>query len=95
VSLAETENFGRCPRCRQFIVAEQRKTHKCDFEDMPFEKCEEIVLDELIDSGQEKNGDHVYLGWGLDTVAYRLLVCKHNPPHGISKRPRDKLPVYL
>jgi hypothetical protein len=29
----------------------------------------------------------VLLGWGLDAVLYRLVECKHNPPHGTKRTP--------
>ena len=45
VEVNQTENFGRCPRCQQFLVAEQQRAHKCNFADLPIEGCKEIVLD--------------------------------------------------
>jgi hypothetical protein len=95
LEVTPSENFGRCPRCGQFLVAEQKKAHKCNFADRPIEGCEEIVLDRLSDAGEDKNGDHLHLAWGVDNMLYRLLVCKHNPPHGINtKRPPDNATVY-
>lgn len=68
------------------MVAEEWKTHTCDFRDIPIQGCEELVLDHITDSGQDKNDDHVHLAWGLEGTLYRLLVCKHNPPHGLKSR---------
>lgn len=81
-----TEDFGRCPRCRQFLIAEEKKAHKCNFEDMLVRGCEELVLDHITDLGQDRNGDHVHLAWALDGILYRLVVCKHNPPHAAESR---------
>jgi hypothetical protein len=94
------QNVGRCPRCHRFMIAEESGTHVCDFDDLPIVGCEEIVLDRLSDSGTEKNGDHVYLAWAKNNMLYRLLVCKHNPPHSAERKftdgdtPPDKLAVY-
>lgn len=63
------------------MIAEQKERHVCDWASLPIEGCEEITLDRLSDSGLQKNGDRLYLAWGLDNVLYRLIVCKHNPPH--------------
>jgi hypothetical protein len=95
-----TENVGRCPRCGKFIVEEQWEVHQCDFRDIEFNSAKEVLVDRMSDSGQNRNGDHVHLAWGLDGIFYRLVECKHNPPHRSTKRkfadpPPDKLPVYL
>lgn len=80
------ENLGRCPRCHKFMIAEQNETHVCDFMDLPLYGCEELVLHRLTDSGEDKNGDHLYLAWGINGILYRLLVCKHNPSHSTKRR---------
>jgi hypothetical protein len=79
------ENLGRCPRCHRFMIAEQQNDHVCEFSDLPLYGCEELVLHRLTDSGNEKNGDHVYLAWGINGILYRLLVCEHNPPHSTKR----------
>jgi len=78
-------NIGRCPRCREFLVAEQQTSHVCDFRDVPIRACREIVLDHMTDCGMDKNGDGVTLGWGIDGTLYRCLICKHNPPHSTKR----------
>jgi hypothetical protein len=80
------ENVGRCPRCNKFMVAEEWDEHKCDFKDIPLTDCKSIILDHITDFGQDKNGDHVYRAWALDGVLYRLVVCKHNPPHSAKRK---------
>lgn len=77
----QTQNVGRCPRCRKFLIGEESASHICNFEELPIVGCEEIVLDRLSESGTERNGDHVYLAWGKDNILYRLLVCNHRPAH--------------
>jgi hypothetical protein len=67
------------------MIAEQQGDHVCEFGDLPLYGCEELVLHRLSDSGEEKNGDHVYLAWGINGKLYRLLVCTHNPPHGTKR----------
>jgi hypothetical protein len=81
-----TENLGRCPRCRKFMVAEEWSNHECDFDDYEIRGCKEIVLDHITDSGLDKNGDRVHLAWALDGMLYRLLVCSHNPPHSAKRK---------
>jgi hypothetical protein len=71
------------------MIAEQQKDHVCEFGDLPLYGCEELVLHRLSDSGKEKNGDHVYLAWGVNGILYRLLVCTHNPPHCAKQRFTD------
>ncbi len=44
------------------------------------------MLDHITDLGQNRNDDHVLLGWGLDGILYRLVECKHNPPHSTKRR---------
>jgi ssDNA-binding Zn-finger/Zn-ribbon topoisomerase 1 len=96
--VSTTENIGRCPRCHKFMIAEQSKTHVCDksksdvcdFSNRPFVGCEELVLHRLTDSGEDSNGDHVYLAWGINRILYRLLVCKHYPSHSAEGSPLGK-----
>jgi|SRR5208283_3632683 len=86
------ENLGRCSRCGKFMIAEESRRHKCDFRDVPIRGCEEIVLDHLTDSGVDKNGDQLHLAWALNGMLYRLLVCKHNPPHSTKRKFTDENP---
>jgi hypothetical protein len=67
------------------MIAEQKETHVCDSMDLPLYGCEELVLHRLTDSGEDKNGDHLYLAWGINGILYRLLVCKHNPSHSAKR----------
>ncbi len=85
------ENIGRCPRCRKFLVAEEYESHKCDFRDIGIRDCKEIILDHMTDCGFDKNGDKVTLAWSLNGVLYRLVECKHNPPHRTRPRPDEIL----
>jgi hypothetical protein len=81
-----TNNLGRCPRCKRFLIEEETKTHQCDFRDIDLQGGKEIVLDHITDLGRDRNDDHVLLGWGLDAILYRLVECKHNPPHGTKRQ---------
>ena len=81
-----TENVGRCPRCQRYMIEEESRTHTCDFTEIELKGAKEIVLDHVTDLGQNKVGDHVRLGWGLDAVLYRLVECKHNPPHATKRK---------
>jgi hypothetical protein len=71
-------NVGRCSRCHKFVIAEQRETHRCTLD---IKRVEEIYLDWIIDPVQNENEDSVRVAMGLDGVLYRLIECKHNPPH--------------
>jgi len=76
-------NAGRCPRCHKFLIEEQRETHSCQ---ISVGDVQEIVLDYMTDGCKDENGDIVKVAWGLDGILYRLILCKHNPPHS-TKRP--------
>jgi hypothetical protein len=89
-------NIGRCPRCHKFLVAEEVYSHSCEIE---FKGVKEILVDHCYSTGKDGNLDTVFIAKGLDGFLYRLVVCKHNPPHATkpnldSRRPPDKLPVY-
>jgi len=62
------------------------KTHQCDFRDIPLRDAKEIILDHITDLGKNRNDDHVLHGWGVDGVFYRLVECKHNPPHSTKRK---------
>jgi hypothetical protein len=79
-------NAGRCPRCNKFLIAEQEKDHACD---ISVGNVREIVLDYMTDGMQDENGDVIRVGWGLDHVLYRLIVCRHNPPHRTKRKFTD------
>lgn len=83
-------DIGRCPRCRKFLIAEEYESHTCDFRDVPLKGCKEIVLDHMTACGVDKSGDNVTLGWGIDGTLYRLIVCKHNPPHSTKRKSTDE-----
>ena len=76
-------DVGRCPRCHKFLVAEEEKTHTCR---IPCEGAKSIFLDCINDPIEDDNGDTVRVGKGLDGYYYRLVVCKHNPPHSTKRR---------
>lgn len=84
-------NVGRCPRCHKFLVAEEEKSHVCK---IPYQGVKSIFFDWLMDETEDENHDKVRVGTGLDGYYYRLVVCKHNPPHSCLKRPPEELPVY-
>jgi len=84
--VTSTENLGRCPRCKRFLIEEETKTHQCDFHDIGLRGGKEIVLDHITDLGRNRNDDHVLLGWGLDGILYRLVECQHNPPHSTKRK---------
>jgi len=71
-------NAGRCPRCHKFLIAEQKETHTCQ---VSVNDVQEIVLDYVTEGTRDENGDLVRVAWGLDHILYRLIICKHNPPH--------------
>jgi hypothetical protein len=84
-------NVGRCPRCRKFLVAEEQDSHVCK---IACQGVKSIFFDCINDAIEDDNGDTVRVGKGLDGYYYRLIVCKHDPPHSYLKRPPEELPVY-
>jgi hypothetical protein len=102
LEVSTLENLGRCPRCNKFMVQEEWNSHQCDFHNLDLTSATELVMDTITDLRVNRNGDHVYVAWGLDRVFYRLVECKHNPPHMTKPKltddtarrpPPDKLPV--
>lgn len=71
-------NMGRCPRCHKFLVAEEAESHVCK---IPYQGVKSIFFDWMMDATEDENGDIVRVANGLDGYYYRLVVCKHNPPH--------------
>jgi len=71
-------DIGRCPRCSRFLIAENLATHDCK---VPLKGVREVVLDWIIDGVQNEDEDLVQVAMGLDGFLYRLILCKHNPPH--------------
>lgn len=101
--MSNVENIGRCSRCRTFLTSEQVGSHNCH---IAIKGTAEIYLDWIADGFTDENGDHVRMATSIDGTLYSLILCKHNPPHSLesrwltgkddeSKRPPDKLPVYL
>jgi hypothetical protein len=78
----ELENIGRCPRCNGFIIAEQLEEHECD---IPIKDIETIIADSCCNMGSDENGDKVTTALGIDGTYYRIIVCKHNPPHSTKR----------
>ncbi len=87
-----TENIGRCARCRKFLVQEELEGHQCDFHDIEVTDARELVMDTMTDLGRDRNGDHSLIAWGLDSIFYRLVECKHNPPHRTKRKFTDENP---
>ena len=80
------QNLGRCPRCHKFMIEEESRSHKCDFRDIELSDGKELFIDHITDIGRNRNDDHVSLAWGLDGTLYRLVECKHNPPHSTKRK---------
>jgi hypothetical protein len=78
------ENIGRCPKCNQFLVGEERASHICKLR--PERWVEEIYFNGITDSSSNEDQDQVRVGFGLDGKYYRLVVCKHSPPHSLKSR---------
>ena len=95
VGVIMTENLGRCPRCHRFLIGEEFSHHQCE---ITCNAVKEIVLDWITDRVEDHNRDTVLVGTGLDGIYYRLVVCKHNPPHStkwkFTGQPPDKATVY-
>lgn len=66
------------------MIEEEKETHDCK---PIFKGVKEIMFDSLhagnLEAGiVDDNGDLYAGGMGLDGYHYRLIRCKHNPPHG-------------
>ena len=80
---SQVDNVGRCPRCNQFIIAEDVNMHVCDIQ---ITDIKTVIVDSCYTVGTDKNLDEVTSALALDGTLYRLILCKHNPPHGATKR---------
>jgi hypothetical protein len=81
------------------MIAEEFDIHDCD---IPIRDVKTVIADSCCEVGTDKNGDKVTSVLAIDGTYYRIVVCKHNPPHNSrrkfldeDKSPPDKLPVYL
>jgi hypothetical protein len=103
IIVSNAENLGKCPRCHMTVIAEELTSHTCH---IPTRNAETIYLDWLDEEFVNADDDRVRMAKGLNGTLYRIILCKHNPPHSFrsrwltgkddeSKRPPDKLPVYL
>jgi hypothetical protein len=91
IRMSIVENAGKCPRCGGFVIAEESESHVCN---IPTKGAETIFLDWIGDGFTHENGDHIRMAKGLNGILYKVILCKHNPPHSAKERPPDKLPMY-
>jgi hypothetical protein len=90
-------NVGRCPTCHKFLIGEELDSHRCTAQ---FQGIRDILIDHYYETHPDKDGHPIVFAKGLDGYTYRLVVCKHTPPHTAKRifpdedKPPDKLPVY-
>jgi hypothetical protein len=56
---------------------------------MPCQGALSTFFDHIHSAIEDDNGDTVRVGKGLDGYYYRLVVCKHNPPHSPKRKFTD------
>jgi hypothetical protein len=77
-------NVGKCPRCGEFLIAEQLTNHKCK---ISFKDVQDVTIDHYYEMiSRDAQGHRTVIAVGIDGTLYRMTVCKHNPPHGATKR---------
>jgi hypothetical protein len=81
--LVSIENAGECPRCHNFVIAEEFATHACRIR---VRGSGTIWLDWIGDGFEDDNGDFVRMAKGLEGKLYSIILCKHNPPHSLESR---------
>src|SRR6266487_5306782 len=74
------QNTGRCPRCKQFLIAEQIHNHSCK---IALKGVRSILIDHYFET-REENGDCLVIARGMDGYFCRLTQCHHIPVHKAS-----------
>jgi hypothetical protein len=85
LEVISSQNVSRCPRCKKALIQEQLATHKCSVE-YRLRGYQEVFVDHVTDMGKNVDCDHVLSAWGLDGTLYKLVICKHRPPHSLKSR---------
>jgi len=80
-------NIVKCPRCGRVLIAEEYPSDTCN---PRFRGVKEIIIDWHYETKSD-DGHNVVMAKGLDGVLYRLVECKHNPPHKTRSRPDESL----
>lgn len=79
-------NAGRCPRCHAFLIEEELATHRCRTQ---LQGVATIMIDHYFETHADDEGHKILFARGFDGYIYRLVVCKHNPPHTANRKVTD------
>jgi|GEM_PF-3260046 len=71
-------NTVHCDRCRKEFIIEEFEGHDCF---IATHSVQEIGIDSWFEGKIDGNGDKVLIVNGLNGILYRLVQCRHNPPH--------------
>jgi len=71
-------NTIKCKRCNKDFISEEFKSHYCTPD---LVGVQEIGINSIFKGNFQENGDDVWIAQGLSGIMYRLVLCKHNPPH--------------
>ena|SRR5437870_4254495 len=76
-------NSMKCRRCNKSYIAEEFDKHSCHPDII---EIQELGVDSIFKGNYQENGDDVWITHGLNGILYRLVHCKHNPPHPSTRR---------
>lgn len=76
-------NAGRCPRCNTFLIAEDVANHRCK---MRLQGITTVMIHDYFETHADRQGHKILFAKGLDGYLYRLIMCKHKPPHATKRR---------
>jgi len=79
---ALTINVGRCPNCGNFLIGEEVNSHTCK----ALKGIQDLLIHHYYElSARDDEGHKVLIAKGLDGFLYRLIICKHKPPHSTKR----------
>jgi hypothetical protein len=75
-------NVGRCPSCHVFLISEEFVNHTCE---KKLQGIRTIQVSHYYETHEDREGHKMVFARGFDGYLYRLIVCKHNPPHSAKR----------
>ena len=83
---SEMMNVGRCPTCNAFLIAEDLANHRCK---MRLQGTATVMIYDYFKTHADREGHKIVFAKGLDGYLYRLVICKHKPPHTAKRKFTD------
>jgi hypothetical protein len=71
-------NVGRCPNCKEFLIAEELANHKCIQKPKRLQGIETVMIHNYFETHADKEGHKILFAKGLDGWLYRMIICEHH-----------------